>query len=152
MKIWKTRWLGNVDRRNTDQDRDWSHPSAFPYSGPVFLSFVLFSFEWSHHPAFVFIGRFFMFSFFLLWPPCLKIWLSPPRSLTESTLSHLTIISALPDPLCRPSIDQQISNKDSLLESYLYILRLLGKEHTHKICDSIMLCLLSLTWWHSWWT
>ena len=58
-------------------------------------------------PAFVFMmGRFFMFSFFLLWPPCLKIWLSPPRSLTESTLSLLTIIPALPDPLCRPSIDQ----------------------------------------------
>ena len=34
---------------------------------PFFVSsFVLFSFEWSHHPAFVFIGRFFMFSFFLL--------------------------------------------------------------------------------------
>ena len=48
-----------------------------------------------------------MFSFFLLWPPCLKIGLSPPRSLAESTLSHLTIIPALQDSLRRPSIDQQ---------------------------------------------
>ena len=99
-------------------------------------------------PAFVFFRRlFFIIPFFLLWPPCLKICLSPPRSLTESTLSHLTIIPALQDSLRRPSIDQQ-----NIKQRFQIILRLLAKEYTHIICDSIMLCLLCPTWWHSWWT
>ena len=147
MKIWKNdnreMWIGEtLIRIEIDHTQ-----LPFLTLVPFYIYCIVF-FWVVTPPAFVFFRRlFFIIPFFLLWPPCLKICLSPPRSLTESTLSHLTIIPALQDSLRRPSIDQQ-----NIKQRFQIILRLLAKEYTHIICVSIMLCLLCPTWWHSWWT